>query len=807
MALFVPILRIFMLFLNVWDTYKTLKPPPTRTRNGKVEPPTIRSVTQRKRDLKGCLAVWIVWCCFSVYERILEPIISLFIPFYNEFKSLFILFLIFTRARGAEPIFLHLMRPLLRPYTKSIDNSLELFRLIGDLLFAIISFPLRPLAALLPSFFASTRHEDEIPPPYSEAEAERRTPSPYSHQGSNGHVQSFYPSDPTADMEWRQYPNLPSAYPPTPLVTLSQLPRPRPIPGHVGYDPGTAAGPYTVWVPPVPEEDDDDDDDDEENTHDTQQGFHRSLLPPRVPLHPGLGHHDGLSDESDNGAENQKILLGEITRDDSSGRSSGTEETDDMEVDADAGDEDDGRRDRRYNSDEEDDDDDSDEDSFNITLQTPRVPLSLRPSSATASRSTIRLRASARSVFEKEAEGRKTLSGSGNTSTHPLPPLEAASNSGNSQDSSPSSIESESVSISSGDDASMTLSNQDLRLASVLGPSVVPLSGLDNDDIVSDSSLGSAPGVDTSPTSHDRGGRKRSHSRSFPLDKSSLKEKERLAVGVVRPSLQQISSAESTSSSAQSASDTSDAEQGDPAADPALQRSTMVKQKRSLRSAAARVDESDVGQQDEGEVRAEVVSGTRKRRKVISLSSASGGQGGLSTASESDSVGLGSRTSSRRGRLVSVATAGQGKPATAAAAPPPPTTRTVARTRRQLPTSLSTSDAEKPAPTRYPSASTSTLIAKGKGKASATKSTTSTVPTRKRFEVTSKSMMGPSTRVDSGTLLSQSSTSTLRTTRFSAAAVAVPAAAPLASRIELSDGLDNDEYPLHVAKRRPKKPA
>ncbi|KAJ3913592.1 hypothetical protein F5877DRAFT_11702, partial [Lentinula edodes] len=148
MPLIVPILRMFMLFLNIWDTFKTLKPPPYKIRNGKAEPPTVRSVTQRKRDLKGCLAVWIVWCCFSTYERLVEPIISLFIPFYNELKSLVILFLIFTRARGAEPIFLHLLRPMLRPYTKSIDNSLELFRLIGDLLFAIISFPLRPVAAL-----------------------------------------------------------------------------------------------------------------------------------------------------------------------------------------------------------------------------------------------------------------------------------------------------------------------------------------------------------------------------------------------------------------------------------------------------------------------------------------------------------------------------------------------------------------------------------------------------------------------------------------------------------------------------------
>lgn len=81
MPLFVPVLRMFMLFLNVWDTYKTLKPPPTRIRNGKAEPPSVRSETQRKRDLKGCLAVWIIWVaygkplCFQIVLTNLELVL------------------------------------------------------------------------------------------------------------------------------------------------------------------------------------------------------------------------------------------------------------------------------------------------------------------------------------------------------------------------------------------------------------------------------------------------------------------------------------------------------------------------------------------------------------------------------------------------------------------------------------------------------------------------------------------------------------------------------------------------------------
>ncbi|KDR84264.1 hypothetical protein GALMADRAFT_236970 [Galerina marginata CBS 339.88] len=141
MPLFVPILRLLMLFLNVYDSYKTLKDPPTSSRNG--GRPSVRAVSQRKRDMKGCLAVWIVWASLSMYERILENIIRLFVPFYDEFKSLGLLFLILTRARGAEPIYLHLIRPLIKPHTRTLDASLELMLMIGDFIFALSTYPVR----------------------------------------------------------------------------------------------------------------------------------------------------------------------------------------------------------------------------------------------------------------------------------------------------------------------------------------------------------------------------------------------------------------------------------------------------------------------------------------------------------------------------------------------------------------------------------------------------------------------------------------------------------------------------------------
>ena len=59
MPLYIAFLRLWMLFLNVYDSFKTLKiPPPSARNNGR---PSVRAMTQRKRDMKGCLAVWIVW--------------------------------------------------------------------------------------------------------------------------------------------------------------------------------------------------------------------------------------------------------------------------------------------------------------------------------------------------------------------------------------------------------------------------------------------------------------------------------------------------------------------------------------------------------------------------------------------------------------------------------------------------------------------------------------------------------------------------------------------------------------------------
>lgn len=116
MPIFVHVLRLALLFQNTFDTFKTLKlPPPSRSARN-VGLPSKSALARRKRDMKGCLAVWIIWvrllnfheyqqsssslqCSLLLYERNVERVVSIFIPFYDEVKALLLLFFLFTRAR------------------------------------------------------------------------------------------------------------------------------------------------------------------------------------------------------------------------------------------------------------------------------------------------------------------------------------------------------------------------------------------------------------------------------------------------------------------------------------------------------------------------------------------------------------------------------------------------------------------------------------------------------------------------------------------------------------------------------------
>ncbi|KAF7294181.1 hypothetical protein HMN09_01146500 [Mycena chlorophos] len=399
MTLFVPALRLLMLALNMYDTYKVLKPPKasTRSRDGR---PTERALSQRKRKMKGALAVWIVWCCYMIYESTVESIVSLFVPFYDSCKSLVLLFLIFTRARGAEPIFLHVIRPLLRPYAATLDAVADVGRIFGDAAFLVVAYPFNIVSEWWNTYWTPVEAEEEheISHPISLQPGGGRhrpaTTTPSSPSVVGAVASSLYqiwhppraayeedddnpppmpvPQTPESPAtlkvrremeEWRQYPPIPSAYPPTPLPLRFGAPSsPEPVPVISDearkqmdewrkYPPFPSAYPATPMTRPtslngvvasassapqfaaIVEE--------EEEEEMMPSGFGQSL--PSPPELPGPGSVRGASDMRWNalGIYEAKV-----------------------EDEDDAMDEDD-----RDDSEQEDDDSDDD---FNVTLRTPK---------------------------------------------------------------------------------------------------------------------------------------------------------------------------------------------------------------------------------------------------------------------------------------------------------------------------------------------------------------------------------------------------------------------------------------------------
>ncbi|KIY73900.1 hypothetical protein CYLTODRAFT_448503 [Cylindrobasidium torrendii FP15055 ss-10] len=267
MPLFVHILRVALLFQNTFDTFKTLKAPPPSRSSRNAGQPSRSALSKRKRDMKGCLAMWIVWCCLMIYDRHLESLVSIFIPFYDEFKSLALVFFILTRAKGAEPIYLHIIRPVLKPYAPTVDAILDLCRMAGDIVFLMAATPIRAVIAYIPWFGTGQHAYDDDPTPvqtrsnssFAGPGMGERTPSTSSDVSGQGgpnvsatlqyqiwHPQSTASGEPGVQQtvsytaanghgeiqeiyseEWRKYPEFPSAYPATPLVHNGHLPPPR----------------------------------------------------------------------------------------------------------------------------------------------------------------------------------------------------------------------------------------------------------------------------------------------------------------------------------------------------------------------------------------------------------------------------------------------------------------------------------------------------------------------------------------------------------------------------------------------------
>ncbi|KAI0307084.1 hypothetical protein B0F90DRAFT_1813897 [Multifurca ochricompacta] len=145
MGIIVLALRCYLVFQNVFITFKTLKPPPPSSRNN--GQPSVRALTQRKRDMKGCMAIWIVWCCLALYESLVERIVWVVIPFYDELKSVVLIFLILSRARTSS-----------QPYVSTLDAVLNFVHNLGDFVLLILSLP---FSAAISWWYGPSTDEDQ----------------------------------------------------------------------------------------------------------------------------------------------------------------------------------------------------------------------------------------------------------------------------------------------------------------------------------------------------------------------------------------------------------------------------------------------------------------------------------------------------------------------------------------------------------------------------------------------------------------------------------------------------------------------
>lgn len=98
--------------------------------------------SKRKAAVKSALTTVLVWNLFQKIEPICDRTIAWFVPFYDSFKTLFLLWMLFTRSYGASILVYRILAPMIRPYESIIDGvigvTLALFGWIASLLAPLI---------------------------------------------------------------------------------------------------------------------------------------------------------------------------------------------------------------------------------------------------------------------------------------------------------------------------------------------------------------------------------------------------------------------------------------------------------------------------------------------------------------------------------------------------------------------------------------------------------------------------------------------------------------------------------------------
>ncbi|SPO21584.1 uncharacterized protein UTRI_01068_B [Ustilago trichophora] len=93
--------------------------------------------SKRKAAVKSALTTVLVWNLFHKIEPVCDRTIAWFVPFYDSFKTLFLIWMLFTRSYGASILVYRFLAPLIKPYESIIDGlvglTLALFGWIATL--------------------------------------------------------------------------------------------------------------------------------------------------------------------------------------------------------------------------------------------------------------------------------------------------------------------------------------------------------------------------------------------------------------------------------------------------------------------------------------------------------------------------------------------------------------------------------------------------------------------------------------------------------------------------------------------------
>ncbi len=165
------LLKAIILLLDLRDTYDALDSVKSEelgrsertvlvrnVQDGSKQTTTRRRVgtSKRKAAVKSALTTVLVWNLFHKVEPVCDRTIAWFVPFYDSFKTLFLIWMLFTRSYGAGILVYRFIAPMVRPYEPLIDGVIGLTLAF----FAWIALLLSPItnrcAELVQSFGSAT---------------------------------------------------------------------------------------------------------------------------------------------------------------------------------------------------------------------------------------------------------------------------------------------------------------------------------------------------------------------------------------------------------------------------------------------------------------------------------------------------------------------------------------------------------------------------------------------------------------------------------------------------------------------------